>query len=80
MNALGEQYLRKCRGFCDVDDKKIARGYHNPRRGIKLPVVHFSQATPPLLICVAMGRTGGALERNVASLGLVEGVDYWHFI
>ena len=37
----------------------------------------------PLVLCVAMGRTGGAFEANVRELastrGLVETVDYWHF-
>jgi glycosyltransferase involved in cell wall biosynthesis len=80
INELQEKYLKRCVGFCDVDEKKISRGYCNPRRGIKLPVVHFSEVKPPLLICVAMGRTGGELEKNIASLGLTEGVDYWHLI
>jgi len=44
-----------------------------------VPVLHFSEVKPPFLVCVAMGRTDGALERNVASLGYVEGQDYWHF-
>jgi hypothetical protein len=35
---------------------------------------------PPVIVCVAMGRTGGALEHNIASKGWVEGVDYWHLI
>ena len=80
INELEEKYRKKCVGFCDVDAKKIARGYHNPRKGIQLPVVHFSEVKPPLLICVAMGRTGGELETNIASLGLIEGIDYWHLI
>ena len=33
----------------------------------------------PVVICVAMYRTNGALEKNVASVGRVEGDDLWHF-
>ena len=29
----------------------------------------------PVVVCVAMHRTNGALERNVASIGRVEGKD-----
>ena len=68
------------RAFCDVDPNKIARGYHNPRRGIKLPILPYEEAVPPVIVCVAMGRTGGALEQNIASRGWIEGVDYWHLI
>jgi hypothetical protein len=50
------------------------------RLGVSLPVLPFAQAQPPFLICVAMGRTGGALESNIASLGLRECEDYWHLI
>lgn len=50
------------------------------RLGVSLPVLPFAQAKPPFLICVAMGRTGGALESNIASLGLRECEDYWHLI
>ena len=80
INELNKEYMIKCVGFCDVDENKIKRGYHNPRKGIQLPVIHFRDVKPPLLICVAMGRTGGELEKNIASLGLKEGVDYWHVI
>ena len=80
INELNKEYMIKCVGFCDVDENKIQRGYHNPRKGIQLPVIHFRDVKPPLLICVAMGRTGGELEKNIASLGLKEGVDYWHVI
>ena len=34
----------------------------------------------PVVVCVAMYRTNGALERNVASIGRVEGKDLWHII
>ena len=58
----------------------IARGYDCPSIGVKaLPVVRFQDVTAPFVVCVAMGRTDGALEANIASLGFEEGVDYWHF-
>lgn len=34
----------------------------------------------PVVVCVAMYRTNGALERNVASIGRVEGENLWHII
>ena len=33
----------------------------------------------PVIVCVAMYRTNGALENNVASIGRKEGNDLWHF-
>ena len=33
----------------------------------------------PVVVCVAMYRTGGALECNVKAIGRTEGVDLWHF-
>lgn len=33
----------------------------------------------PVVCCVAMYRTGGALERNVESIGRREGSNLWHF-
>ena len=34
----------------------------------------------PVVVCVAMYRTNGALESNVGSIGRVEGQDLWHII
>lgn len=34
----------------------------------------------PVVVCVAMYRTNGALESNVASIGRIEGEDLWHLI
>ena len=45
----------------------------------KVPIVHFSAAAPPFVLCVALDRTGGAFEANLASLELTEGRDYYHF-
>ena len=33
----------------------------------------------PVIVCVAMYRTNGVLEQNVASIGRKEGYDLWHF-
>jgi hypothetical protein len=33
----------------------------------------------PVVVCVAMYRTSGALENNVKSIGRTEGKDLWHF-
>jgi len=32
-----------------------------------------------MVTCVALGRTGGAFEANLASLKLTEGVDFYYF-
>ena len=79
MSELGETYRGNVKAMCDIDAKKIGTEYFNPRASIRLPIIHFSEAKPPLVMCVAMGRTAGAFEANVASLGLKEGVDYFHF-
>jgi len=34
--------------------------------------------TLPVVVCVAMYRTNGALESNVMSIGRIEGYDLWH--
>jgi hypothetical protein len=44
-----------------------------------VPIVHFARATPPFVTCVALDRTDGAFEANLASLGLTEGDDYYLF-
>lgn len=33
----------------------------------------------PVVVCVAMYRTNGVLEKNVEKIGRCEGVDLWHF-
>ena len=42
-------------------------------------MLHFTQANPPFVTCVALDRTGGAFEANLASLGLAEGKDFYYF-
>ncbi|XP_065283774.1 queuosine-tRNA galactosyltransferase-like [Dermacentor albipictus] len=75
---------RKVSAFCDVDEKKISRGVYiyeeseevpKPR----VPIIHYKDATPPLIICMKLDLTNGSFEANLSSLNLVEGIDYVHF-
>lgn len=80
--SLPPDLQARVRAFCDVDPKKLARQWNHftpPTAVGRVPVVHFSTAVPPLLLCVKGGLTGGAFEANLASLALVEGRDYLHF-
>lgn len=89
--ALSPEARRKVRSFADVDERKIRVGWLHFEEGgdggapASLPVVHFSSAKPPLLLCVkALGLAGvagqpGSFEANLESLGLTEGRDYLHF-
>ncbi|XP_070185848.1 queuosine-tRNA galactosyltransferase-like [Littorina saxatilis] len=74
----------KVQMFCDVDEKKIRKQYYTyeeskERPKPKIPIVHFSQVKPPVVICVKMNLTGGGFEDNLASVNLQEGVNYMHF-
>lgn len=76
---LSPEFQGRVRGFCDIDDEKIKRGYFNPNLPVKhLSVIHFTDAKPPIVCCVAMDR-GGEFEENLASLKLTEGLHYYHF-
>eukprot|EP00171_Calliarthron_tuberculosum_P011172 IDg11172t1 len=69
--CLSEDSKRLVRCWGDVDPKKIGKTLRGR------PVLHFSKLTPPIALCVAMDR-GGAFERNLATLALTGGVDYFH--
>jgi len=76
---LSMQNKTKVIAMCDVDVNKIGQIYHQAYTNLKVPVIHFSQAKPPLVICVALDRTNGHFEKNLKSLNLCEGIDYYHF-
>eukprot|EP01029_Cantina_marsupialis_P016953 TRINITY_DN3803_c0_g2_i1.p1 TRINITY_DN3803_c0_g2~~TRINITY_DN3803_c0_g2_i1.p1 ORF type:complete len:369 (-),score=92.14 TRINITY_DN3803_c0_g2_i1:210-1316(-) len=78
-NDLKPENRKKVVALGDVDVKKIGTTYVNHVTKDSVKVVHFSELKSPFICCVAMGRTGGALEANVKSLNMVEGEDYWHF-
>lgn len=58
-------------------------GEINPRKiGLSLrgkPIVHWSELTPPVVTCVALDRTDGAFERNLASMNWAAGRDFIYF-
>lgn len=60
-----------------MDPKKLGTSYQFYEYHV--PIVSFEHATPPFVTCVALDRTDGAFEANLASLGLVEGVDFYYF-
>ncbi|XP_067128433.1 queuosine-tRNA galactosyltransferase-like isoform X1 [Centruroides vittatus] len=70
--------------FCDVDRKKISKGFYTFEESEdlvkpKIPIIHFTQAKPPFIICVKLDLTGGNFEENLSSLNLTEGIDYFLF-
>jgi len=85
IKQLSPEALKRVTFIVDVDEKKIKAGYHHRDRDIHIDVKHFSvlkeggNKTLPVVVCVAMYRTGGKLEENVRSIGREEGVDLWHF-
>ena len=79
VNDLSEKNRKKVKEFGDVDAKKIGTRYVNPLTGVDLPIVHFSELKPPVICCVALGRTAGVFEKNVESMHWKCGEDYWYF-
>lgn len=81
IRSLNADNLNKVVAFCDVDKNKIGRDVElycpiERRVIIKLPVIHFRDAKPPLLICIKLDLTNGEFEKNLKSLNLIEGIDY----
>ncbi|XP_043200298.1 UDP-GlcNAc:betaGal beta-1,3-N-acetylglucosaminyltransferase-like protein 1 isoform X1 [Amphibalanus amphitrite] len=82
--SLPDELRDRVLAFCDVDERKLRQGvyiYENSelRPKPRVPIVHFSKAQKPFVICVKMDLTGGQFEKNLASLGLEEAKDYVMF-
>ena len=84
--SLDPENREKVLALCDVDVKKIAKGFYtcelvrgDDGKPLKVPIVHFKDARKPLIICVKLGLSNGAFEDNLASLCLEEGKDFYHF-
>lgn len=75
---------KKVKAFCDVDQNKIQKGFYTYEESKeqpkpKIPVLHFTNASPPFIVCVKLDMTDGAMEENLRSLQLTEGKHYYHF-
>ncbi|XP_026883407.2 UDP-GlcNAc:betaGal beta-1,3-N-acetylglucosaminyltransferase-like protein 1 isoform X2 [Electrophorus electricus] len=82
--SLSPTNQKKVKAFCDVDENKIKKGFYTYEESKeqpkpKIPVLHFTDSSPPFIVCVKLDMTGGVLEGNLQSLQLREGVDYYHF-
>ncbi|XP_056405503.1 UDP-GlcNAc:betaGal beta-1,3-N-acetylglucosaminyltransferase-like protein 1 isoform X3 [Hyla sarda] len=82
--SLSPRNRDKVVAFCDVDANKISKGFYTfeeseKRPKPRIPVLHFTEAKPPFIICVKLDLTGGGFEDNLRSLNLTEGEDYYHF-
>jgi hypothetical protein len=66
-----------------VESKKLPKTKR--RRIAKIPKLDVSGLSQsklqrlPVVVCVAMYRTNGVLEKNVKAIGRTEGEDLWHF-
>lgn len=81
VRSLSSYNLDKVKCFCDIDRNKIGKVielYCPHSRSVfkRLKVIHFSEAKPPLLICMKLDLTKGEFEKNLNSLNLIEGIDY----
>lgn len=81
VRSLSPDNINKVVAFCDVDKNKIGQLIElycpiERRVIIKLPVIHFTDAKPPLLICMKLDLTNGEFEENLKSMNLIEGIDY----
>jgi len=76
---LSAECASKLDCFVDVDEKKIGMQYYIKSCKKHVLVKHFSEAVAPMIICVGSKHTQGALEQNIQTLNLREGIDYYHF-
>lgn len=82
--SLPVEDQQKVVAFCDIDQKKISKGFYvyeesKVKPKPKVPIVHFTDGVPPFIICVKLDLTDGDFEKNLASLNITEGQDYFHF-
>jgi len=81
--SLSDASKNKVKAFCDVT--KIGTDYMDHKNRRKIPIIHFSDATPIVAVCVALNRglaNGeiGEFEKNLATMNWTEGTDYWHLV
>lgn len=84
LRSLDKPFRDKVVAFCDVDRRKIGQNYvsYEPVEklvGKPVPIIHFTEAKPPFVICMKLDMTDGKFEENLASLNLEEGKDFVYF-
>ena len=82
--SLTDENKRKVIAFCDVDQRKISRGFYTYEESSaqpkpKIPIVHYSQVEKPIIACIKLGMTNGLFEQYLETCELVEGQDFYHF-
>ena len=75
--ALSEAGRSRVKAFCDVNPRKIGGEY--VFRKFRIPIIHYKDVKAPFVTCVALDRTNGEFEANLASLGLFQGKHYYLF-
>lgn len=79
--SLNEKFQKKVIALCDVDKNKVGCKY-SPYDEVQqttrepIPIIHYTEAKPPFIICVKLDMTNGEFERNLKSLHLKEGKDF----
>jgi len=75
--ASGEESSKKRKVEIDKESSPLPKKRSRSKvpKGLDLSLL----PTLPVVVCVAMYRTNGALEANVKSAGRTEGKDLWHF-
>lgn len=79
ITRLPKEIAAQVVAFCDVDVNKIGMTYFIQSCRKHVPVISYTEAKPPMIICVASKRAQGGLEENIRQLNMTEGVDYYHF-
>lgn len=79
--SLPEKWQKRVTAFCDVDPKLIGTTFNHYEATLRktlrnVPIVSYTELTPPVIICMKLDLTDGAFEQNLQSMSLVEGRDY----
>jgi hypothetical protein len=73
-----ENALSHLKNNADVELEEKAQEKDTIQYQGNLPLSEAEMTLLPVVVCVAMYRSNGALERNVASIGRIEGDNLWH--
>ncbi|XP_024942205.1 UDP-GlcNAc:betaGal beta-1,3-N-acetylglucosaminyltransferase-like protein 1 [Cephus cinctus] len=80
-HSLKPEFQKKVFALCDVDKNKIGSKYepYDPilrKVGRAIPILHYTEAKPPFVICIKLDMSNGEFESNLGSLNLREGLDF----